>query len=97
MPGIEQPFQTILKACLDDMILSAWQNHKWFCHVWFFCLDGITMSCVISFNSEENWLGTLSYLIMFYICCIAIAKYMCLNTFPQVTTFVICYFICLCS
>ena len=58
------------KACLDGMIL-------WFCHVWFFCLDGITMSCVISFNSEENWLGTLSYLIMLYICCIAIAKYMC--------------------
>ena len=47
------------------------------CHVWFFCLDGITMSCVISFNSEENWLGTLSYLIMLYICCIAIAKNMC--------------------
>ena len=40
---------------------------KSFCHVWFFCLDGITMSCVISFNSEENWLGTLSYLIMLYI------------------------------
>ena len=59
-----------IKACLDGMILSA-------CHVWFFCLDGITMSCVISFNSEENWLGTLSYLIMLYICCIAIAKYMC--------------------
>ena len=35
------------------------------------------MSCVISFNSEENWLGTLSYLIMLYIYCIAIAKYMC--------------------
>ena len=66
-----------LKACLDGMILSAWQNHTWFCHVWFFCLDGITMSCVISFNSKENWLGTLSYLIMLYICCIAIAKYMC--------------------
>ena len=35
------------------------------------------MFCVISSNSEENWLGTLSYLIMLYICCIAIAKYMC--------------------
>ena len=63
-----------LKACLDGMILSAWHNHTWFCHVWFFCLDGITMSCVISFNSEENWLGTLSYLIMLYICSIAIAN-----------------------
>ena len=69
--------QSVCKACLDGMILSAWQNQTWFCHVWFFCLDGITMSCVISFNSEENWLGTLSYLIMLYICYIAIAKYMC--------------------
>ena len=43
-----------IKACLDGMILSAWQNHTWFCHVWFLCLDGITMSCVISFNSGET-------------------------------------------
>ena len=43
-----------IKACLDGMILSAWQNHTWFCHVWFLCLDGITMSCVISFNNEET-------------------------------------------
>ena len=43
-----------VKACLDGMILSAWQNHTWFCHVWFLCLDGITMSCVISFNSGET-------------------------------------------
>ena len=35
------------------------------------------MAYVISFNSEENWLGTLSYLIIIYICYIAIARYMC--------------------
>ena len=45
------------KACLDGMILSAWQNHTWFCHVWFLCLDGITKSCVISFNSGETGLA----------------------------------------
>ena len=28
--------------------------------------------------------------------CIAVAKNICLNSFPQVTTFVVCYFICLC-
>ena len=44
-----------------------------------FCLDSMTMSCVISFNSEENWLVTLSYLINLYIVngFIAIAKKMC--------------------
>ena len=36
-------------------------------HMIFLFIGGMALSCVISFNSEENWLIILSYLIMLYI------------------------------